>query len=69
MHKVPPYLTKLLELFHKFHKKNLPFKWGEEQQATFQKVNDVLSSPLPMISPLILYLDSINKLIGVLLAQ
>lgn len=67
-------LAKLLELFHKLLKKYAPFCWGEEEQAAFQKVKDVLNSPLTMISPvkgssLTLYLTYTNKPIGAFLAQ
>lgn len=51
----------LLEPFHKLLKKEVPFRWGGDQQKAFQKVSDVLNSPLSMISPvkglpIILYL-------------
>lgn len=67
-------LAELLEPFQKFLKKNMPFMWGEEQHVSFQKVKDILSSPLTMISPikslpLTIYLTSINKFVGALLVQ
>lgn len=55
-------------------KKDALFKWDEEQQSSFQKVKNVFSSPLTMISslkglPLTLFLTSIDKSIGTLLEQ
>lgn len=66
-------LVELLEPFNQLLKKKAPFRWGEEQQG-FQKIKNVLSSPLIMISPvkgfpLTLYLTSTNKSMGALLAQ
>lgn len=50
----------LLDLFHKLLKKNVSFRWGEEQQAALQ-IKDVVSSILTMTHlleglPLIFYL-------------
>lgn len=42
-------LAELLDPFHKLLKKNVPFKWNEEQQVAFQKVKNILRSPLTMI--------------------
>lgn len=67
-------LPGLLEPFHKLLMKYVPFRWGEEQKAIFQKVKDMLESPLTMISPVIglpltLYFISTNKCIGTLLSS
>lgn len=67
-------LIKLIKPLHKLLKKHVYFKLGREQQAAFQKVTDILSSPLTMILqmkglPLTLYLTPTNKSIGTLLAQ
>lgn len=45
-----PALVELLKPFHKLLNKNVSFKGNEEQQATFWKVIDLLSSHLTMMS-------------------
>lgn len=74
VHRFIPDLVELLEPFHKILKKNASFKWGKEQQEAFQKVKDVLSSPLAMIShvkslSLTFYLISTDKSIDTLLME
>lgn len=74
VHGFIPTLAKLLELFHKLLKKYTPFWWGEEHQRNSQKVKDVISSDLIIISsvkglPLTLYLNSTNKCFGALPAH
>lgn len=69
-----PALGELLKQFHKLLKQDVLFHQGEEQQKAFQRVNDVLTSTLAIISlveclSLTLYLTSTNKSIGALLAQ
>lgn len=69
-----PALSELIKPFHKLLKKNLSFQWKAEQQVTFQRVKDVLSSPQTTISPakgipLTRYLTSTEKSIAAFLAQ
>lgn len=58
-------------LLDKLLKKDVSFRWDEEQQAAFQKVKNVLRVSPTMIQPvkslqLTLYLTSTNKSIGAL---
>lgn len=69
-----PGFAELLEPFQRLLKKDVTFEWKTDQQAAFQKVKNVVGSSRNMVSPIkglpkTLYLTSINKSIGVLLAQ
>lgn len=73
LHGIHPALVELLKPFHTLLKKNALFKCGEEQEIAFQKVKDVLHSPLTMISRIkdlhiIIYLTSTDRSTGTLLA-
>lgn len=47
--------------------RNISFKWNEEQQAAFQKVEAILSLPQTMNLPFTVYLTFTDKSIGALL--
>lgn len=69
-----PNSVSLLEPFHQLLRKNVPFKWSTECQASFDKVRRLLSSePILAIfdraKPIIIYSDASGLGIGAVLKQ
>ena len=69
-----PALGEIITPFQSLLKKGVPFIWGESQQCAFEKIKQVLSSPITMTmpikgQPMMLYLTSTLNSIGALLVQ
>ena len=69
-----PALAELSYPLQQLMKKGTLFKWGQSHEEAIQKIKEILTSPQTMTMPvkglpMILYLTSTDKSIGVLLAQ
>ncbi|GMP66143.1 hypothetical protein CsSME_00026619 [Camellia sinensis var. sinensis] len=69
-----PAMAEITQPFNSLLKKDVRFIWNKEHQQAFEGVKSALTSPLSMTPPqparpLLLYITSMPKLVGALLAQ
>ncbi|XP_059663588.1 uncharacterized protein LOC132309286 [Cornus florida] len=74
LHKFIPALAEVSHTFSSLIKDNAKFVWTTAHQVAFEKIKSILSSSTTMRppireQPLLLYLTSIDRSIGALLAQ